>query len=305
MTEDGFSFLDTPPGFRSGFVALVGRPNVGKSTLTNHLVGRKVSITATKPQTTRHRVSGVVDGEAWQVVLLDIPGFQKPLDLLTERMQGLVEDTLEEVDAVLFLLAADEKIGRGDAFIAAALARTDTPVVMALNKSDAVDKERLHRQEEAARALGDFPRFLTVSAKTGEGLGDLLPMLTELLPEGPRYFPPGVVTDQPEELLIAELIREKAIWATEEEVPHALAVQVLDMERRERGLVYVRAAIYVERDSQRPIIVGEGGRRIKEIGTQAREEIQALLGSPVYLDLIVKVRKHWRQNPGMLEGLGL
>ncbi len=140
MTEQSFSFLDTPPGFRSGFVALVGRPNVGKSTLTNRLVGRKVSITATKPQTTRHRVSGVVDGEAWQVVLLDIPGFQKPLDLLTERMQGLVEDTLREVDVVLFLLAADEKIGRGDAFIAAALARTGTPVVMALNKRDAVDR---------------------------------------------------------------------------------------------------------------------------------------------------------------------
>jgi len=297
--------FETPPGFRSGFVALVGRPNVGKSTLTNHLVGRKVSITASKPQTTRHRVSGIVDGPDYQLVLLDIPGFQKPLDLLTERMQARVEETMEEVDVVLFLLSADEKIGRGDSFIAAALARTDTPVVVALNKVDAVDGQRLAQQVETARALGEWPRFHTISATTGEGVGELLQTLIGLLAEGPRYFPPGVVTDQPEELLIAELIREKAIWVTEDEVPHAVAAQVLEMEPRERGLVYIRAALYVERDSQRPILLGEKGERIKQIGTQARGEIESLLGSPVFLDLVVKVRKHWRQNPGMLEGLGL
>jgi GTP-binding protein Era len=305
MTSQPPPLAETPAGFRSGFVALVGRPNVGKSTLTNLLVGQKVSITATKPQTTRHRVSGVVDGDGWQIVLLDIPGFQKPLDLLTERMQELVEHTVGDVDAVLFLLSAEETIGRGDAYIAAALVRAGAPVVLALNKVDAVSEEQLSHRLEQARALEGLPAPLLLSALSGEGTGPLLEGLASLLPEGPRYFPPGVITDQPEELLIAELVREKAIWVTEEEVPHSLAVQVLEREPRERGLVYLRVAIYVERDSQKPIILGEGGARIKEIGTQARKEIQTLIGSPVYLELVVKVRKHWRQDRRMLEGLGL
>jgi len=278
---------------------------VGKSSLVNRLLGRKVSIVSSKPQTTRHRVAGVLNFPGHQLVLLDMPGFQKPRDRLTERMQAVVETTLGEVDVILFMLNAAERIGRGDAFIAAQLAAVATPVVVALNKIDLVQSKEANEQLIAAAGLGEWAAIHLVSAVTGEGLPGLLEEVRRLLPEGPRYFPPGVVTDQPEELLIAELVREKVIAVTEEEVPHSIAVQVLEMESRGDDLVYVRAAIYVERDSQRPIVLGEAGGRIKQIGTEARHDIEALLGSRVFLDLAVKVRKHWRQDPGMLGRLGL
>jgi GTP-binding protein Era len=279
---------------------------VGKSTLTNALVGRKVSIVSSKPQTTRHRIAGIVHGDAFQIVLLDIPGFQKPRDVLTERMQARVEEALREVDAVLFLLDASQSIGRGDAFIAAFLSRIRTPVLLVLNKVDLVGGQDLRRQEEAAATLGPFGAPRAVCAVDGRGLPELIPALTELLPPGPRYFPPDVVTDQPEELLMEELIREKAISLTEEEVPHSLAVQILETEERPgKDLLYVRAALYVERASQRPILLGEGGARIKRIGTEARQEIEALLGIKLYLDLSVKVKKKWRRDPRLLDRFGL
>ena len=301
VEQSGLGFI---PGFHSGFVALVGRPNVGKSTLTNLLVGQKVSITAEKPQTTRHRVTGVVDGAGFQMVLLDMPGFQKPLDLLTDRMQDVVDAALTEVDAVLFLLNGDERIGRGDAFIAAAVSVRRRPWSW---PSTSPTSSRPSSRPRRWRRCGPWATCpsLFISAKTGYGIDGLRERLLALLPDGPAYFPVDVVTDQPEELLIAELIREKAIWLTEEEVPHSIAVRCSRWSLARRDLIYVQAAIYVERDSQKPILLGEGGKRIKQIGSEARQEIQALLGSRIYLDLSVQVRKHWRQDPGMLGRLGL
>jgi len=295
-----------PPGFRSGLVALIGRPNVGKSTLVNKVLGQKVSIVSDKPQTTRHRVTAVLDAEDYQLIFLDMPGFQKPRDTLTKRMQSLVNTTLAEVDAILFLVPGDQRFGRGDAFIADALRSAGTPVVMAVNKVDLLSDQQADAQLEAARALVGSAEVHLVSALTGRGLDDVVAALSGLLPEGPRYFPPGVVTDQPEEVLVAEFIREQLLAVTEEEVPHSLAVEVLEMEARDdRDIIYVRAAIYVERASQRPILLGVRGERLKVVGTNARREIEWLLGSQVFLELIVKVRKHWRADSRMLDRLGL
>lgn len=292
--------------YRSGFVALVGRPNAGKSTLVNSLVGQKVSIVSEKPQTTRRRVAGVVTSATHQLVLLDIPGFQKPRDELTLRMQRTVDAVLKEIDAALFLVAGDEQIGKGDAFIAASLARSGIPAVVVVNKADMLLPEQRARQLAKARDLGGFEAALVISALTGEGLAELRSALEALLPQGPRYFPESEVTDQSEQDLIAELIREKALRMTEQDVPHAVSVEVLEMEEREdKDLIYIRAALFVERTSQRPILLGEGGRRLKEIGSQARRDIEHLLGSHVYLDLVVRVKKHWRRNPGFLGRLGL
>jgi GTP-binding protein Era len=298
--------LEAPEGFRSGFVALVGRPNVGKSTLVNSVLGRKVSITAEKPQTTRHRVAGVRSASEYQLILLDIPGFQKPIDPLTRRMQDLVDATIEEVDAVLFLLDGSQRIGAGDRYIGRALSAAKTPLVMAVNKVDLLDDDRRRYALEEARSLVPGTEPLPVSALAGNGVAELVDTLAALLPEGPRYFPPGAVTDQPEETLIAEFVREKLIAVTEQEIPHSIAVQVLEMEQRdESDMMYVRAAIYVERDSQRPIVLGRRGESLKRVGTEARRDIEWLLGQRVYLDLVVKVRKHWRKSPRMLDDLGL
>jgi GTP-binding protein Era len=298
--------LDTPPGFRSGFVALVGRPNVGKSTLVNKVLGRKVSITADKPQTTRHRVAGVRSTPGYQLILLDMPGFQKPMDALTRRMQDLVDSTISEVDAVLFVLDGSETIGAGDRYIGRALAGATTPVIAAVNKIDLLDADRREAVLEEARTLVPSAEVVAVSALDGTGLDGLVGRLAELLPEGPRYFPSDVVSDQPEETLIAEFVREKLIAVTEQEIPHSIAAQVLEMEPREESdLMYVRVAIYVERESQRPIVLGRGGALLKRVGTEARHDIEWLLGERVYLDLVVKVRKHWRKSSRMLDDLGL
>jgi GTP-binding protein Era len=300
------SFSTPPPGFRSGLVALIGRPNVGKSTLVNKVLGQKVSIVSDKPQTTRHRVTAVLDGEDYQLIFLDMPGFQKPRDTLTKRMQSLVNTTLSEVDGILFIVPGDQRFGRGDAFIADALRGVGTPVVMAVNKADLLTDQQAGAQLEAAHALAGPAEVHLVSALTGQGLDGVVAALSRLLPEGPRYFPPGVVTDQPEEVLVGEFIREQLLAVTEEEVPHSLAVEVLEMEPRDdRDIIYIRAAIYVERASQRPILLGVGGERLKVVGTNARREIEWLLGSQVFLELIVKVRKHWRADPRMLDRLGL
>jgi GTP-binding protein Era len=285
---------------RSGFVAVAGRPNVGKSTLVNALCGGKVAIVSDKPQTTRHRIRGVVTGDGYQLVLTDLPGFQRPRDPLTEHMQRTVERSLEDVDAVLFVLDARARIGAGDRFVAERVFSLAVPVVIALNKVDRLKPAHIAQQMETAAKLGDFHALHPVSAKTADGVGELRRELVELLPEGPSYYPRGQRTDLPLDLQLAELIREKALQLTREEVPHAVTVEVEEVSDR-----VVRAALYVETASQKQIVVGKGGRVVREIGSRARPEIELVLGRPVFLDLQVKVRPRWRRDEALLARLGI
>jgi GTP-binding protein Era len=285
---------------RSGFVAVAGRPNVGKSTLVNALAGAKVAIVSDKPQTTRHRIFAIANGEDFQLVLADLPGFQRPRDALTERMQRTVDTSFEDVNAILFVLSARERIGAGDRFIAERVFALGPPVVIALNKVDRLKPGHIATQMQTASQLGDFHALHPVSAKTGDGIAELRDELVSLLPEGPLYFPPEQTTDLPLELRLAELIREKALHLTREEVPHAISVEV-----EELGDNVVRATIFVETDSQKQIVVGRGGSVVKEIGTRARPEIEQLLGHGVFLDLKVKTRPRWRRDQAMLERLGI
>jgi GTP-binding protein Era len=281
-------------------VAVAGRPNVGKSTLVNALCGGKVAIVSDKPQTTRRRILGVANGEGYQLVLADLPGFQRPRDALTERMQRTVDSAFEDVEAVLFVLSARERIGAGDRFIAERVFGLGVPVVIALNKVDRLKPGHIASQMATAARLGDFHALHPVSAKTGDGLGELREELVSLLPEGPAYFPEGERTDLPLELQVAELIREKALQLTREEVPHAVSVEVDELAED-----VVRANVFVETDSQKQIVVGGGGSVIKEIGVRARPEIELLLGRHVFLQLHVKVRPRWRRDEAMLERLGI
>jgi GTP-binding protein Era len=286
---------------KSGFVAVAGRPNVGKSTLVNALCGGKVAIVSDKPQTTRRRIFGIANGEDHQLVLVDLPGFQRPLDALTERMQHTVDAAFEDIDGVLFVLSARERIGAGDRFIAQRVFALGVPVVIALNKVDRLKPGHIASQMAAASRLGDFHALHPVSAKTGDGIGELRDELVGLLPEGPLYFPVDQRTDLTVETQIAELVREKALQLTRDEVPHALSVDV-----EELGEKFVRALILVETESQKQILVGKGGAMVKEIGTRARPEIEALLGgAAVFLELMVKVRPRWRRDEATLERLGL
>ena len=285
---------------RSGFVAVAGRPNVGKSTLVNALCGGKVAIVSDKPQTTRRRILGVANGDDYQLVLADLPGFQRPRDALTEHMQRTVDTSFEDVDGVLFVLDARARIGAGDRFIANRVFSLGVPVVIAVNKVDRLKPGHIASQMEAASRLGEFHALHPVSAKTGDGVGALRDELVELLPEGPAYFPPEQRTDVPVEVQVAELVREKALQLTRDEVPHAITVEVDEL-----GEKVVRAVVYVETDSQKQIVVGKGGRVVKEIGMRARPEIELLLGHPVFLELQVKVRPRWRRDETMLERLGL
>jgi GTP-binding protein Era len=285
---------------RSGFVAVAGRPNVGKSTLVNALCGRKVAIVSDKPQTTRRRIFGVANGEDWQLVLADLPGFQRPRDALTERMQRTVDTSFEDVEGVLFVLSARERIGAGDRFIAQRVFALGVPVVIALNKVDRLKAGHIAQQMTAASQLGDFHALHPVSAKTGDGIPGLREELVGLLSEGPLYFPREQATDLAESDQVAELIREKALWLTRDEVPHAISVEL-----EELGEKVVRAFLLVETESQKQILVGKQGAMVKQIGTRARPEIEALLGRHVFLELTVKVRPHWRRNESQLERLGL
>jgi len=285
---------------RSGFVAVAGRPNVGKSTLVNALCGGKVAIVSDKPQTTRRRIFGIANGDDYQLVLADLPGFQRPLDALTERMQKTVDAAFEEVEAVVFVLSARERIGAGDRFIASRVFGLGVPVVIALNKVDRLKPGHVAQQMEAAARLGNFHALHPVSAKTGDGVPALHDELVGLLPEGPLYFPVEQRTDLSLEVQLAELIREKALGLTRDEVPHAISVEVEEIEEK-----VVRASILVETDSQKQILVGKGGTMVKEIGTRARPEIEALLGRHVFLELKVKVRPRWRRDAATLERLGL
>jgi len=303
---------------KSGFVAVAGRPNVGKSTLVNALCGGKVAIVSDKPQTTRRRIFGIANGDGYQLVLADLPGFQRPLDALTERMQKTVDASFEEVDAVLFVLSARERIGAGDRFIASKVYALGVPVVIALNKIDRLKAGHIATQMNAAAQLGTgavgktpgkkldpatwgaFHALHPVSAKTGDGIEALRDELVGLLPEGPLYFPVEQRTDLSIEHQIAELVREKALWLTRDEVPHAISAEVEDIEEK-----VVRASILVETESQKQIVVGKGGSVVKEIGVRARPEVEALLGRHVFLELKVKVRPRWRRDASTLERLGL
>jgi GTP-binding protein Era len=290
--------------YRSGLVALAGRPNVGKSTLANGLAGRHVAAVSPRPQTTRRRVTAVVHGLGWQVVLLDLPGFQRPADGLTRRMQDTVDRTLGDCDAALFVVNAAEPVGAGDRFIAGRLREAGLPVITVVNQVDRVAPNEIAAAIEAAAGLVDFRALHPVSALTGDGLGALRDEIAALLPEGPRYFPDGVATDQTDEELAAELIREAALARVREEVPHALAVEVDEIERRGLDRV-VHAALLVEHESQKGILIGARGSMIRTIGTDAREALSRLWGLTVHLDLVVKVRRRWRRDERMLDRLGL
>jgi GTP-binding protein Era len=286
---------------RSGFVAVAGRPNVGKSTLVNALTGEKVAIVSRVPHTTRHRIRGVYTQDDAQLVLVDLPGWQRPIDPLTERMQERVHETMsDDLDVVLLVVSARERIGAGDRYVARHVFSLGVPVVIVVNKVDRLKAGHIATQMKAAAALGDFHALHPVSAKTGDGIGELRGDLLSLLPEGPFYYPEGEVTDMPLEARIAELVREQALRLTKEEVPHALTAEVIEIED---GHVHVR--LYTETESQKQILIGKGGSMVREIGRSARPGIEQLLGRKVYLQLQVKAAPKWRRNETMLERLGL
>jgi GTPase len=290
---------------RSGFVALAGRPNAGKSTLVNRIVGGKVAIVSDKPQTTRREIRGIATGPDWQLVLVDLPGVQRPRDPLTERMQRRVESVLADSDAVLFVLNGEQQIGSGDRFIAAAIENVGVPAVTALNKVDRLNRPRTVTALETAAALGVNGEIFPISARSGAGVDPLVEQLVTLLPEGPFLYPPDEQSDQAEHVRIAELVREQVLLRTREELPHAVEVEVDELEEREDGLLVVHARMWAETESQKGILVGAGGRMVKAVGTAARGEIEELLGRRVHLDLRVRVRKGWRRDEALLDRLGI
>jgi GTPase len=285
---------------KSGFVAVAGRPNVGKSTLVNALCGAKVAIVSDKPQTTRRRILGVANGAGYQLVLADLPGFQRPLDALTEHMQRTVDAAFEDIEAILFVLSARERIGAGDRFIARRVFDVGVPVVIALNKVDRLKGGHIATQMDTASRLGEFHALHPVSAKTGDGVAALRDELVALLPDGPAYFPQEQRSDLSVEAQIAELVREQALRLTKDEVPHAITVEVQEIEEK-----LVQADVLVETGSQKQIVVGKGGAMVREIGRRARPEIEQLLGHPVYLELRVKVKPRWRRDETLLQRLGI
>ena len=301
--------------FRSGFACFVGRPNAGKSTLTNALVGQKVAITSGRPQTTRHTIRGIVHRDDAQLVLVDTPGLHRPRTLLGERLNDLVKGTLTEVDVVGFCLPADQKVGPGDRFIAEQLTELardgrGTPVVAIVTKADLVSRQRLAEQLLAVQALGDWADIVPVSAVDGYQVGVVADVLVSHLPGGPPRYPAGALTDEPEEVMVAELVREAALEGVRDELPHSLAVVVEEIVPREQPsrdgtpILDVRVNLYVERDSQKAIVIGRGGARLRDVGSEARRGIEALLGARVYLDLHVKVAKDWQRDPKQLGRLG-
>jgi GTPase len=290
---------------RSGFVALAGRPNAGKSTLVNQIVGEKVAIVSDKPQTTRREIRGVATGEDWQLVLVDLPGVQRPRDALTERMQRQVERTLADADAALFVLNGEQEIGPGDRFIAEALKRSGVPTVTVLNKVDRLDEPRTLKALTDAAELDVQGELFPISALDGAGVGPVVKQLVELVPEGPFMYPPDEQSDQSLEVTLAELIREQVLLRTREEVPHAVEVEIDELEEREDGLLTVRARVWAETESQKGILVGAGGRMVRAVGTAARKEIERLLDRRVHLELNVRVRKGWRRDEGLLDRLGI
>jgi GTP-binding protein Era len=301
--------IEVPEGFRSGFACFVGRPNAGKSTLMNALVGTKVAITADQPQTTRRAIRGIVHRPEAQLVIVDTPGLHRPRTLLGERLNDVVRETLSEVDVVGFCLPANEKTGPGDARIAAELASLRAPVVAIVTKVDLVSRPALAERLMAVDALGDWAEIVPVSAKTGEQVDVLADVIVGRLPEGPPMYPAGDLTDEPQAIMIAELVREAALEGVRDELPHSLAVMVEEITQRESvngapPVADVSVAIYVERDSQKGIVIGHQGSRLKHVGTSARQGIEALMGQRVYLDIRVKIAKDWQRDPKQLGRLG-
>lgn len=299
--------------YRAGFACLVGRPNAGKSTLTNALVGEKVAITSSKPQTTRHTIRGILTQDDGQIVLVDTPGLHKPRTLLGERLNDVVRETLLDVDVIGFCLPADQKVGPGDQYIAKDLAELQRvrrkPVVAIVTKTDKVDRERLAEHLIEVDRLGEWAEIVPCSAVSGRQVEDVAKVLTSYLPPSPKLYPEDVLTDEPQIVMIAELIREAALEGVRDELPHSLAVVVEEMVPREgrpedKPLMDVRVNVFVERSSQKAIIIGRGGSRLREVGTTAREGIEKLLGQKVYLDLHVKVAKDWQRDPKQLGKLG-
>ncbi len=300
------------PPFRAGFVALVGRPNAGKSTLTNALVGHKVAITSSKPQTTRHTIRGIANGPTWQIVLVDTPGLHKPRTLLGQRLNDVVRQTLLDVDVVGFCLPADQRVGPGDEFIAREMAELQrarrSPVVAIVTKCDAVDRRRLTEQLIAVDRLGDWSAIIPCSATVGTQVAEVEALLASHLPVSPQLYPDDVLTDETDVVMIAELVREAALEGVRDELPHSLAVVVDEIVPREgaaeAGLLDVRVTMYVERPSQKAIVIGRGGSRLREVGTASRLGIEQVLGRRVFLDLHVKVAKDWQRDPKQLQRLG-
>jgi GTP-binding protein Era len=290
--------------FHSGFAALIGRPNVGKSTLINHIIGQKIAIMSDKPQTTRNKIHGVYTTDHSQIVFLDTPGIHKPQHKLGSRMNDYAYGALHEVDVVLFLVDVAEGIGGGDRFIMEQMAGIKTPVFLLLNKIDKIDPDALLPIIDKYKDLYDFAEIIPISALNGNNVTTLLQTIERHLPEGPQYYPADQVTDHPEQFIIAELIREKLLNLTREEIPHSLAVTVEQMEKRPNGVIYIGAVIYVERESQKGIIIGKQGALLKQVGKQARREVELLLGSKSYMELWVKVKKDWRNQERVLRDLG-
>jgi GTPase len=293
-------------GFRAGFICFVGRPNAGKSTLTNAVVGQKIAITSSRPQTTRHVVRGVLHRPDAQLVLVDTPGMHKPKTLLGERLNDLIRETWSEVDVIGLCVPADEAVGPGDRFIASEIRGLKASVIAVVTKTDLVPKARLAEQLLAVSRLGDFADVVPVSAVTGSQLDVLVDVMASHLPPSPQLYPDDMITDEPEQVMVAELIREAALEGVRDELPHSIAVVVEEMFPAEgRGdLMKVFADIYVERQSQKSIVIGAGGSRLREVGTKARHEIESLLGMRVYLDLHVRVAKEWQRDPKQLRRLG-
>ncbi len=292
-------------GYKTGFAAVIGRPNVGKSTLVNKIIGQKIAIMSDKPQTTRSRIRCIFTDEEAQIIFLDTPGIHKPKYKLGEYMLEAAEGTLKEVDVIVFVTDATEKFGGGERYILERLKATTVPVILALNKVDMLEREKLLPIIEEYSRRREFAAIVPISAREGDNVEELISEIKKHLPEGMAYYPEDMITDQPERLITAELIREKILQSTQEEIPHSVAVDVDEFAQREKGKVYIRATIYVERESQKGIIIGKNGAMLRSIGTAARPDIEMMLGEKVFLDLWVKVKRDWRNSASMLNQLGM
>ena len=291
--------------FQSGFVSLVGRPNVGKSTLMNHFIGEKIAIISNKPQTTRNKITSILTKEHFQCVFIDTPGIHKPKHKLGEYMVKSAENALNEVDVVLMLIEPTERVLEMDKYVIERLKNVKTPVVLVINKIDTIEKQKLLKVIDQYRQIYDFAEVVPISAIKGQNTESLLHVIEKYLPEGPQYFPEDMVTDQPERQIVAEIIREKALHLLEDEIPHGIAVEITSMKKRpNKNLVDVEATIYCEKESHKGIIIGKQGSMLKKIGSRARIDEERLLGSPIYLQLWVKVKKDWRDSDFLLKNFG-
>lgn len=290
--------------FHSGFIALVGRPNVGKSTLMNAVLGEKISIVSSHAQTTRNKITGVWNGENCQAVFLDTPGMHKPQSKLGEVIRQATVDALDEVDIIVFICACDDPLGAGDRYILKLIADRKVPVFLVLSKIDLISREKLMKKIVQYSGIYPFKEIIPLSAVTGDNVEEFTKLIAKYLPEGPKYFPDDMITDQPERNIVQEIVREKLLLRTRDEVPHAIGVFAEEFMERDNGKVYIRCTIYVERDSQKRIIIGKDGAMLREAGREAREEIQRLIGAPVYLDLWVKVSRDWKNKDYVLRELG-